>query len=145
MTFTVSDIAQRIAKPSMDEAVIVERIRHWTREGLLQPAGEKNPGTGRRRRYDEAALADAVVLNELAGLGFQVSLLRTVLILVQDAKNEWREKAKRGVNLYLEIDMLPDGARLPHYHEGYWFNPNAELALIFNLTQLFERLEKKGN
>jgi DNA-binding transcriptional MerR regulator len=144
VTLNVSDIAERIAKPGMDKAAIVERIRHWTREGLLQPAGEKNPGTGRRRRYDGAALADAVVLNELAGLGFQVNLLRTILILVKDAKNDWREKAKQGVNLYLEIDMLPDGARFPHYHEGCWFNPNAELVLILNLTQLFERLEKKG-
>jgi DNA-binding transcriptional MerR regulator len=145
MPLTVSEIAERIAKPGADKAAIIGRLRHWTAEGLLQPAGEKSPGTGRRRRYDEAALADAIVLNELAGLGFQVGLLRTILILVQDAKANWRKKAKQGVNLYLEIDMLPGGIRFPHYHEGNWFKADAELSLIFNLTQLFGRLENKGD
>ncbi len=39
-----------------------DRIRNWTREGLLEPVGEKNPGTGKVRRYPESALIDAALL-----------------------------------------------------------------------------------
>ena len=61
-TFTVSEIAERIRRPHEDLRIAGDRIRNWTREGLLQPIGEKNPGTGKVRRYPESALIDAALL-----------------------------------------------------------------------------------
>ena len=61
-TLTVSAIAERIRRPHEDIRIAGDRIRNWTREGLLEPLGEKNPGTGKVRRYPESALIDAALL-----------------------------------------------------------------------------------
>ena len=50
------DLAEKIAPSAEDLPSTIERIRHWTREGLLTPVGERNPGTGHKRRYDEEAV-----------------------------------------------------------------------------------------
>jgi hypothetical protein len=67
-TVSVSDIANRIWRPddNMTEAQLVERIRAWTKEGLLVPVGEKNPGTGRHRRYPHSAVPEAMLLKVLS-------------------------------------------------------------------------------
>jgi len=62
LTLTVSEIAERIRRPHEDLRIAGDRIRNWTREGLLEPVGEKNPGTGKVRRYPESALLDAALL-----------------------------------------------------------------------------------
>jgi DNA-binding transcriptional MerR regulator len=72
LTLTVSEIAAMLEDAPERRSTLVERIRHWTREGLLQPIGEKNPGTGRHREYETDALIDVAVLNLLANLGLQV-------------------------------------------------------------------------
>lgn len=66
-TLTVSEIAGRIWRPtdSLTEAQVVERIRGWTKEGLLVPVGDKNPGPGRHRRYPYTAVGEAILLNVL--------------------------------------------------------------------------------
>jgi DNA-binding transcriptional MerR regulator len=146
MPLTVSEIAERIAKPGTDQAVIIGRLRHFTAEGLLQPIGQKSPGTGRRRRYDEAVLEGAAVLNELAELGVHVGLLRPALILAQDAKSHWREKKKQGIGLYLEITKYPGNPNpLVHMHEGAWIVPQGESSVVVNLTQIFGRVAQKGD
>jgi hypothetical protein len=61
-TLTVSEIAERIRRPHEDLRIAGDRIRNWTREGLLEPVGEKNPGTGKVRRYPESTLLDAALL-----------------------------------------------------------------------------------
>jgi hypothetical protein len=61
-TLTVSEIAERVRRPHEDVRIAGDRIRNWTREGLLEPVGEKNPGTGKVRRYPESALIDAALL-----------------------------------------------------------------------------------
>ena len=73
--------------------LLFDRIRHWTREGLLSPAGEKNPGTGRARLYDETAFRKARVLNSLTECGFTVRHLRVGLIDFLDINSdEWLTK-----------------------------------------------------
>jgi DNA-binding transcriptional MerR regulator len=61
-TLTVGDIADKIRRPHEDVRIAGDRIRNWTREGLLAPIGEKNPGTGKVRRYPETALRDAALI-----------------------------------------------------------------------------------
>jgi hypothetical protein len=36
--------AEHAAKHAAEQ-LMFDRVRHWTREGLLSPAGDKNPGT----------------------------------------------------------------------------------------------------
>ena len=72
-TYSVSEIAEKIGRPGEDMRVVGDRIRNWTREGLLEPVGEKNPGTGRSRQYPETALLDALILTAITEtVGLQV-------------------------------------------------------------------------
>jgi hypothetical protein len=61
-TLTVREIAERIRRPHEDMRVAGDRIRNWTREGLLNPVGEKHPGTGKVRKYPQGALIEAAFL-----------------------------------------------------------------------------------
>jgi hypothetical protein len=63
-TFSVREVAKRIQRGEPLESVI-SRLRNWSKTGLLRPTGEKNPGTGRQRRYTEGAVIDALVLSTL--------------------------------------------------------------------------------
>jgi hypothetical protein len=112
MPLTVSEIAQVLAETSERQAALVERIRHWTREGLLEPRGEKNPGTGRHREYENAVLVEVAVLDALADLGMQVGQQHTVLKLVRPLLGyghkiqEWHAKRTFGIAVYLGISNL---------------------------------------
>jgi DNA-binding transcriptional MerR regulator len=146
MPLTVSEIAERIKKPGDDKARIVERVRHWTRENLLTPIGEKNPGTGQLRLYDESAVEDAAVLNELAEFGVQLKVQRfTINYLQTDKAKNWRKTAKKGHSLYLEMLKRPDGKVLPLLHEGdIRMVPQGEVSIVINLIELFKRVTNWG-
>jgi DNA-binding transcriptional MerR regulator len=103
--------SERVAKGNAEVAAVqplFERIRHWTREGLLSPAGEKNPGTGRARLYDEAAFRKAKVLNSLTECGFTVRHLRAVIDFLDIHSAEWLTKAASCPDdrVYLVIQKL---------------------------------------
>src|ERR1022692_3080470 len=66
---TVRDIAKRIRRDDEDLEVVVNRLRNWTKEGLLQFSGDKHPGTGKARLYPEYAVIDALVLSALTAIG----------------------------------------------------------------------------
>jgi hypothetical protein len=61
-TLTVKAIAERIRRPNEGMRAAEDRIRNWTRERLLNPVGERHPGTGKVRRYPESALIEAAFL-----------------------------------------------------------------------------------
>lgn len=64
---TVGEIAERIRGETGDDlTTVIERLRNWTKEGLLKPIGKKKPGIGRKRRYSERAFVDAAILSRLA-------------------------------------------------------------------------------
>ena len=51
-TLTVGQIFEQLGPIAPDAAAAMrERIRHWTREGLLLPVNQHHAGTGRHRRY----------------------------------------------------------------------------------------------
>jgi hypothetical protein len=61
--FTVSEIAQRIKRPDEEIGQTITRVRNWTKEGLLKPVGDANPGTGKAREYSKESLVDALLLD----------------------------------------------------------------------------------
>src|SRR5271169_5718404 len=69
---TVGDIADKIAHSPQDRATVHERLRHWTREGLIPVIGEKRPGAGHHKRYAESSVYIAAILNILANRGVTV-------------------------------------------------------------------------
>jgi MerR HTH family regulatory protein len=95
---TVQDVARRIARKGEDQQVVIERIRHWTRERLLGPSTWPrlselglHPGTGRYRSYDDEAVYRAAVLNALVTEGATVRHLR----MVTDALNRLGKHEQR--------------------------------------------------
>jgi len=64
-TLTPKEVALRIQERGENLKVISERLRTWTKEGLLKPIGKRNPGTGRHLRYPKRAVVDAAILSKL--------------------------------------------------------------------------------
>ena len=65
-SITVGDIARRIREPGEELSAVIDRLRNWTKEGLIKPVGDRSPGTGRKRLYPERAIIDAAILSRLA-------------------------------------------------------------------------------
>jgi hypothetical protein len=86
-TVTVRDIAERIQGTNENLTNVIDRLRNWTKEGLLAPEGEKHPGTGRTRRYPQAAVAQALLLTVLTeAIGMQATKAHTFAALFDLAK-----------------------------------------------------------
>ncbi|WP_439925297.1 hypothetical protein [Nitrobacter sp. JJSN] len=66
---TVRDVARRVQRRGEDLEVVVNRLRNWTKEGLLEFVGDKHPGTGKMRLYSATAIVDAAVLTAFTDLG----------------------------------------------------------------------------
>jgi hypothetical protein len=137
MPLTAGEIARQV-KPGASETertALVDRIAHWTRERLLAPLGKQSPGTGRHRRYADAAVVDVMILDAMANAGVPIETMRFTIFLVRESlrTGEWRAKP------FLEIDRFP-GGQLAAYltPAGALMKPLAiESAHIFNLSNLF--------
>jgi hypothetical protein len=66
-TLSVKDIARGIKRPHEELQAAIDRLRNWTDLGLIHQVGEKNPGTGRARRYSHDTLLEAALLDVLTG------------------------------------------------------------------------------
>src|SRR5258708_33650273 len=64
-TVTAKDIAEKIQRPGEELQVAVDRLRNWTREGLIKPVGTKHPGKGRAKQYPRKAIFEAGLLQLL--------------------------------------------------------------------------------
>ena len=150
---TAKQIAEKIAASAEDVPSSMERVRHWTRERLLIPVGEANPGTGRRRLYNEEALSAAIILNALADFGIGIGLtgknyFDAAFTLAKDAAKTIKPRKKEGFVCFLSINKgaqlgnplvmsteipemkLVSGEALAPIH------PSADSAIVLNLTKL---------
>jgi hypothetical protein len=65
-SLTASDIARRIQRPGEDLQVAIDRLRHWTKAGLIKPVGDAHPGTGRPKQYSKKAAVRAMIVQALS-------------------------------------------------------------------------------
>jgi hypothetical protein len=154
---TAGEIAERIQQEGEDVRAISERLRHWTKEGLLKPLGKKNPGTGRRHRYPERALVDAAILSRLTqkyGLWAKKMPLFTTALLdkavEQIPKMRGHLENKRIVYLVCaSIDgkflanvqqVAEPGVLNPPPEDRLTLSPSMDDAIVINLNRLFARL-----
>ena len=79
MPLLASDIARRLRQPGEDPVRVLNRIRNWTKFGLLTPAGEAHPGGGRACQYSDATLLDAMIIQELVNAGIPAVSVGSVL------------------------------------------------------------------
>jgi DNA-binding transcriptional MerR regulator len=140
-----ADIVGKLNAEAVAERLMFDRVRHWTREGLLSPAGDKNPGTGRARLYDESAVRKARVLNSLTECGVTVRHLHVINNFLDSKAAEWLTKKAGSYDLMylviqkfrgieerdMQIRHLTRGDNMPEL----MFGKTVEYAIVVDLTQ----------
>jgi DNA-binding transcriptional MerR regulator len=145
---TVGQIVKRMDPTSPDTpAAMSERIRHWTREGLLVPVDRHHAGTGRHRRYDPDTSYEAAVLNALSSAGLQLvsrPYTKAALSQVRAVLQKWRKASAAGDKpplffLVIAHDVTRTGgeATASIHEESVKHDPTAEIMIVVNLSQLF--------
>jgi DNA-binding transcriptional MerR regulator len=141
-TLTVGEIAARLAPIAPDIEATVQRIRHWTREGLMAPT-HLHEGTGRHRTYPETAIYDASLLHLLTQAGFTISAmnyLKDALDQTRIALPQWR---KKGGPFYLRASRSATGRTETEILRAEPRTPTADLTIIIDLATLFARVEAR--
>jgi hypothetical protein len=131
---TMSQLIDQAVARGADRSLITSRLRHWAREGLIEPVGDHHPGSGRHRFFRETALEVALALNALADFNLPVGILYTA------ARELHREALPRGrsgsAQLYLEISRNPDTGKFRarvHEHEI----PSSDCFMVLDLTKIW--------
>jgi DNA-binding transcriptional MerR regulator len=144
-TLTVGQIAERLGTVAPDAGA--ERIRHWTREGLLLPVSQHHAGTGRHRHYSPETIYEAALLNAFANAGLQLvsrPYIQAALNQARAALQKWRQGHKRPLFLVISHDMTQiNGEPTTSIHEGrVKHDPAAEIMIVVNLSQLFSGVRR---
>jgi hypothetical protein len=162
-SLTVRDIAKRIRRDGEDLEVVVNRLRNWTKEGLLEFSGDKHPGSGKTRLYPKHAVIDALVLSALTAIGIPaVRALgaRPYASVFHFARGAWEDFPSRaaGEVIFLVVfgaeGSVYDGVGDNPHRCTLLYTPDGQVdlripadqgnATIFlNLTNLFRRLQKR--
>jgi DNA-binding transcriptional MerR regulator len=157
---TVKELAERICRPHEDIGAVIDRLRNWTKEGLLETAGDKNPGTGRRRHYDDSALVDALILTTLADIGIPSVRASQLKYDKKDLLNHGRhavihaQQSSQPVYLIIRRNYEPSNRNRPYatviYNQHVTSNAirdvhipdNTETAIVINITALVKRIKQ---
>jgi hypothetical protein len=145
-TFTVTEIAERIARKGEKLELVADRIRNWTKDGLLEPAGDKNPGTGRSRQYPEKALIEAMVLLELMDcLGIQPIKARWFAGWSKAVKRVLHKSPERKKYLIFSRSAAVTGIEMRDPKELLALlqgSPGFASHIIIDLEKLYARIEE---
>ena len=142
-TFTVKEIAEKIRRPAEPVQAAVDRLRNWTKEGLINPVGERHPGTGRARLYSEKALFDAVLLQILTDcLGIPAVSAAPIL---KTAKKQIGKSPKRASFLVIgrsfgDSEWEVAGASLEDIPKYFGTRPGQDTNTFIDLDLLFARV-----
>jgi hypothetical protein len=149
-TLTVGQIVEQLGPVAPDAAAMSERIRHWTREGLLLPIDQHHAGTGRHRRYSPDASYEAAILNALANAGLQLvsrPYIQAALTQARAALKRWCQARSVGQKLPSFSLVISHGVGgigaepTATVHEGIVKqDPTAEIMIVVNLSRLFQRM-----
>ena len=108
-TLTVSEIAERLQpfepriKPEMARQLMVEKVRHWTRAGMLLPVAQHHGGAGKHRQYAASAVFDAAVLYVATSVGLDVPTQQRLV----DALTQARFRLKKWLDAKRRAQKLP--------------------------------------
>jgi DNA-binding transcriptional MerR regulator len=141
-------MADRAKKQGAAKEAFIQRMRHWTRERLLLPLGETNPGTGKHRLYRDTAIYDALILEAMTDRGIPIATQRLIIGTVRQERHLGRrvkEQEKSGAKFFLVIETLGN-------HSAPYFSDDledlkdriADSILIFDLVRLFAQIKSTG-
>jgi DNA-binding transcriptional MerR regulator len=149
---TVRDIAERIRRSDEEIDRVVDRLRNWTKEGLLRPQGEQNPGTGRARTYSEEAVTDALILTALTDWGIPAvraaqygSVEQTALTFGRMAVAEAQKKKSKTVRLVIARAVGKSRVNAQQVYVQLGDKPlqlaeGIESAIVINISSMIERI-----
>ena len=142
-TLTVGEIAERLASIAPDTAGTVQRIRHWTREGMLLPVDRHHAGTGKHRRYAADAIYDAAILHVTTDAGLNISSQRYLvdaLTMARFALPKWKKARSQGQTprLYLCIARRADkGGKTEVEVRTEPGQPSEVFTIVIDLAKLY--------
>ncbi len=110
-TISVREIAKRIQRPGETLQTTIDRVRNWTKEGLLSLEGSKRPGTGRALAYAKDALLEAALLDILNDAGIAAARAAPFLRLLLKVTDKYWQ----GTGLF-DVSPLPMKAK-PKRHK----------------------------
>jgi hypothetical protein len=148
-TLTVSEIAERVQKPGEELRTAVDRVRNWTKEGLLKPVGDIHPGTGRKKQYSEKAAIRALILQAISDAtgGRSVYLAH----MIEEVEARLRKYRKRKDLLFAISRKADSGGEFVLWHwpadefgQGILKSP-ADIHIVLNPNRIFEAMEKAGD
>jgi hypothetical protein len=148
-TLTVRDIAQRIQKPGEELRTAVDRVRNWTKEGLLKPVGDTHPGTGRKKQYSEKAAIRALILQAISDATGGRSIYLAHMIEEVDA--QLRKFRGRRDLLFAISRKASGGGEFVLWHwtantfgKGILKSP-ADIHIVLNPNRIFDAMDKAGD
>jgi hypothetical protein len=147
-TLTVGQIAERLSTTPPEAAATRERLRHWTREGLLLPVARHHEGTGKHRQYEWSSQYDAAILNAVARAGLHIvsrPYLFTALSKARVAREKWERTEYKGPLFLVILHMAAGGDTEIAIHEGEpKCDLSAELSIVINLGRIFADIRASG-
>jgi hypothetical protein len=146
----VGDLAAMMSPTDAEMDSIIERIRHWTRSGVLDPLDtEELAAPGKHRRYGDSAPYMAVVLNVMADIGLPVPrsrFLSLAMKVVREEEARWVEGGKKTPPLPLIIGMTRKKAiqvRAGELKDAAGFKAaDAVLKIEIDLARLFTEVDR---
>ena len=145
--FTAKDIAKHIQRTGESLTSAVDRFRNWSKMGIITPAGDHHPGTGRKKQYSTAALLEAVLLQTLTDtFGSSAVSLRPLIDQISSI-------VRKGLHPELIIDEKVLVLSRPHGADAiataqvrpkdlgkYVMDSDLDVHMVVNVNRLFERL-----
>jgi hypothetical protein len=148
LPITVGEIAE--ALQPIHVPTVIERLRYWTREGLLPSLEMGKRGVGRHVVYHPDVAFDAYVLNALADMGVAVATKRHVitdaLAAARNARKEWeRTNAKGPFRLAISLYASKGGRIEVKAFEGRVVDdPLATVTFIVNISQIQDHFAQRA-
>lgn len=106
---TISELAQKVALPGQDLPAVAERLRNWTKEGLIKTIGPKATGSGRARHYSWEAVFRAAILNRVTCyFGVRATVLAPALNLAWKQVGKYDYFSGEGQDVWLLIGAPAD-------------------------------------
>jgi DNA-binding transcriptional MerR regulator len=156
---TIGEVAERVREPDEDLLVVRDRLRFWVREGIIKPEFDPK-APGRHRYYGESAIICAGILSRLShhyGISYASkqpmrAMFNVALEMAREVARNAREVAGEGPEIYLVLWSEGDGKKLSVHCNRQYIDlkskspryieilPQANDAIVINLTQLFRRI-----
>jgi hypothetical protein len=138
-TVTIGQIAQAISRFSPDPSGLLERLRHWSRLGVIAIADQLHAGTGKHVLYPRSAILDAAFVCVLAQFGLPIASQRWMAQAqskVRIAFAKWQQETgrQRAKPLFLEVRFDPPSAMIEEMHAR---RPKGMVSVQIDLQRLF--------